>query len=399
MTDERGADASKEEVSKQWEKADTEGRKLDVRQYPELNAIFYTANPSEFVKMRIDALSAMAAPDVFLGPVFAINRPIASMVFPGVEVPPLDVRARYIRTEAVAIVHHASEALLRLFFAHVDHPECPWLGMSASTSPAEFKNRVDDTLQKGFDRDDIARVFLGGVSREESGVQLTDEKFSEAIDATEVLLIDCGLRFLEDSFLYNAVKHGMTAIALDDKSARLETTFEGGEPIPMHTGPVHGYLHKKRDPRAKPSDGQWFLSIDDPVPDRDLAVASLIVYAIDSLWQVARRTHLGRPGQLVFFSKSTIDMAIFGPVEKAGNIMKRFSHELIKVKEDGEVDGTNNQVSIYNIPDEWEEGEGGFSAVVEPADLPVRPQDVPEYSSSRNAYLPFVPKSFQQGPE
>lgn len=258
---------------------------------------------------------------------------------------------------------------------------------------------MDDTLQKGFGRDDIARVVLGGVSRKESGVELTDEQFSQAIDATKVLLIDCGLRFLADSFLYNAVKHGMTAIALDDKAARLETTFEGRESIPMHTGPVHGYLHKKRDPRAKSSDGQWFLSIDDPVPDRDLAVSSLITYAIDSLWQVARRAHLGRPGQLVFFSKSTIDMAIFGPVDKAGNIMKRFTHELIKVKEDGEVDGTNHQVTIYQIPDEWETGDGGFSAVVELADLPVRPQDIPEYSSSRNAYLPFVPKGFQQGPE
>lgn len=82
MADERGADAPKEDARKCWEKADTEGRKLDVRQYPELNAIFYTANPSEFVKMRINALSAMAAPDVFLGPVFAINRPIASWSFP-----------------------------------------------------------------------------------------------------------------------------------------------------------------------------------------------------------------------------------------------------------------------------------------------------------------------------
>jgi hypothetical protein len=40
--------------SKSSEEDDEEGKKLDPRQFPELNAVFYTARPSEFIKMRVD---------------------------------------------------------------------------------------------------------------------------------------------------------------------------------------------------------------------------------------------------------------------------------------------------------------------------------------------------------
>jgi hypothetical protein len=127
--------------SKPWQDDDADGKKLDTRQFPELNAVFYTADPSDFIKMRVKMLSLVGTPDVFLGPAFAVDRRIGSMAFGGSEVPSSEERQRYLRTEAVTIVHHASEALLRLFFAHVDHPECPWLGMSASLTPRGPKSK------------------------------------------------------------------------------------------------------------------------------------------------------------------------------------------------------------------------------------------------------------------
>ncbi|MDT5350659.1 MAG: hypothetical protein QOH91_3946, partial [Mycobacterium sp.] len=45
---------------KPWEKDDPKGRQLDPGHYPELNAVFYTADPAEFIKMRIESLSLMA---------------------------------------------------------------------------------------------------------------------------------------------------------------------------------------------------------------------------------------------------------------------------------------------------------------------------------------------------
>ena len=66
--------------------------------------------------------------------------------------------------------------------------------------------------------------------------------FNDTFDAIELLLIDCANRFLGDSFLYNAVKHGLTAI---DTDAKMKWTQGDGEQIPMLNGFVHGYLHKK----------------------------------------------------------------------------------------------------------------------------------------------------------
>jgi len=44
---------------KPWEKDDPKGRRLDPGQYPELNAMFYNADPAGFIKMRIELLSLM----------------------------------------------------------------------------------------------------------------------------------------------------------------------------------------------------------------------------------------------------------------------------------------------------------------------------------------------------
>jgi hypothetical protein len=40
-----------------------DGRKLDPRQFPELNAAFYMADPADFIRMRIEVLSLMACED------------------------------------------------------------------------------------------------------------------------------------------------------------------------------------------------------------------------------------------------------------------------------------------------------------------------------------------------
>ncbi|WP_018599374.1 hypothetical protein [Mycobacterium sp. 155] len=382
---------------KKWEEPDDHGRLLDPRQFPELNAMFYNADPSEFIKMRFRVLSLMAVPDPFLAPAFAVDRQIASIRFGGGEVPPADVRMRYLRTETVAIVHHASEALLRLYFAHIDHPECPWLGMSTSTDFVKFKVRVYDALKEGFDHATIAELFLGGARSEDSKIDVPQEEFDGTLEALAFLLQDCACRFLGDAFLYNAVKHGLTAIDLDDDSAKMVLTGHDGESVPMHTGPAHVYLHQKLHPTAKTSEGQWFVSIDDPNPERDLTVTYLITLAIDSLWNVARRRHIGRPGTVWCIAMGSVEMAVYGPVQRAANLMRRMSSELIKTKPDGDVDGTNHHISIYNIPDDWNPADEEHQPAMREVELPLRPQDIHTPTTGSTSYLPFVPKGFQQG--
>jgi hypothetical protein len=361
-----------------------------------VNAVFYTAHPSELIKMRVEVLTLMACHDAFLAPAFAVSRRIGSMSFGGGNVPSPDARQRYLRTEAVTIVHHASEALLRLFFAHVEHPECPWLGMSASTRFGDFKNLVDTALTNGFDREDIANVFLGGTDPDEADIELSTEEFNETVDSIDMLLMNCASRFLGDSFLYNAVKHGLTAIDLDDEEAKMEWVSHEGERVRMHKGPMHVYLHRKLSPTANASEGQWFISLDDPNPERDLAVTSLITYAIDALWDVARRRYMGKAGSVWYIARGSIELALYAPVEAAANLIRRIAHELIKVKSDGEVDGTNHHVAIHHIPDDWNLDDSNHHPAMRPIDLPVRPQDTHVPTVSPLAYLPIVPKGFQQ---
>lgn len=381
--------------SKKWDDPDGQGRVLDPAQFPELNAVFYSADPSEFIKMRIESLALMACEDEVLAPAYGSKRPIGDTLhFPANSVPHPKQRHKYVRMEAVTIVHHASEALLRLYFAHIDYPDCPWLGMSTSTDFAGFKKLVDDARRTGFDREDIAAVFLGGADPDDAGIKMGKGKFAETVDAIERLLIECANRFLGDSFLYNAVKHGMTAI---DTDAKMNLEGGNGAQIKMFDGFVHGYLHKKLHSTATKEDGLWFLSLADSNPERDLAVTTVITYALDSLWNVARRRYMGVPGKVYCISKSTVDVAIYAPICQSENPLHRMTHELIKRKDDGEVDGTEHQMSIYNIPPEFHLQNSVKRNQVRKVDLPVRPRDVHTPSVSSKSYLPIVPKGYQRG--
>lgn len=379
---------------KSWQNPDDSGRKLDSRMFPELNAVFYTARPSEFINMRINALTLMACDEATLEPAFKTEREIGSVSFPGMAVPSESDRRRYIQTEAMMIVHHASEALLRLFFAHVDHPECPWLGMADELGANQFKDRIGEAFKHGFNPDEIATVFLGGDSPTDAALSMTKEEFDAAVEGVDRLLWDCALRVTNDSFLYNGGKHGLTSIEVADEEARFRWS-QGDKQLDLHVGSVHAYLHKMRNPTANKKERMWFFSMTDSNPQRDLAIARYAASAIGSLWAVARRRYLGAPGSILCFSKGSVEVAIYGPVNEAANLMKRFGMELPKLKPDGEVDGTEIDIEGYNIPEEWDPSED-VSLQSRRVTLPVRQRDKKIYSMSTRSYLPIVPKGFQQ---
>ncbi|AGB22153.1 hypothetical protein Mycsm_01761 [Mycobacterium sp. JS623] len=380
---------------KPWDKPDDQGRSLDTRQFPELNATFYTARPADLINMRINMLSLVACSDEVLASAFASERRIGDVFIPGGDLPSADDRDRYLQMEAMMIVHHASEALLRLFFAHVDHPECPWISMSASTNFNEFKDRVGAELKAGFNPEQIATVFLGGSDPNDAAIEVTQEEFNQSVEGVDRLLWDCALRILQDAFLYNGVKHGLTAIALSDKSSKMTWTV-GEKNIVIHRGALHAFLHRLRFPTAKKNEKQWFFSIADANPQRDVAVTRYIAAAIGSLWAVARRRYMGAPGSILCFSKDSVEVAIYLPIEQSLNAMKRMTSELAKLKSDGEVDGIEIDFEGYNIPDKWEMSEE-TPQKSRRVQLPVRQQDKKIYSMSNRSYLPFSPKGFQSG--
>ena len=177
----------------------------------------------------------------------------------------------------------------------------------------------------------------------------------------------------------------------------MEWVNHNGERVRMHKGPMHIYLHRKLHPTTKVTEGQWFISLDDPNPERDLAVASLVTHAIDALWDVARRRYMGAPGSVWYIAKGSIELALYAPVEAAANLIRRIAHELIKVKADGEVDGTNHHMQIHDIPENWSLEDEAHHPTMRRVDLPLRPQDAHVPTVSPLAYLPILPKGFQQG--
>lgn len=125
--------------------------------------------------------------------------------------------------------------------------------------------------------------------------------------------------------------------------------------------------------------------------------SNLITRAIESLWDVARRKYVGEPGSILYITKDAVEVAIYGPVREAMNLLKRSTSELIKQKPDGEVDGTDHGMKSYEIPDDFQPAGGFHLTDSRRVDLPVRQQDKKIYSTSSMAYLPLVPKGFQQG--
>jgi hypothetical protein len=374
--------------------------------------MFYGGDPAEFIKMRIGSLSLMACTDEQLTPAFGADRSISakrpgdpdaldvSACFSAMEPPGIAARKRYIRMETVMIAHHAAEAFLRLFFAHVESEECPWLAMSTPTDFAAFKAKVATGLQQGFNREQIAKVFLGGDSPADACIRLSDDEFEDAIDAVDLLLDDAGRRFLGDALLYNAVKHGVTALAIDDDDAEVAFVGQDGQKKTWHKGPMHVYLHQKAFPNAPKEQPEWHFSADDANPARELSVATLISKALDSLWAVARRHYLGVSGSIIYIPKTEVERAIYVMSMVAGNRLARTTSELIKLNADGSVAATRHRQLFYdNIPRDWslEAAMTGAQPVSRSVVLPTRDRDRKLYSTSTRSYLPFTPRGFERG--
>jgi hypothetical protein len=63
---------------------------------------------------------------------------------------------------------------------------------------------------------------------------------------------------------------------------------------------------------------------------------------------------MGTAGSVWCVVKGSIELALYGPVEAAANLIRRIAHELIKVKPDGAVDGTNHHMAMHHIPEDWD---------------------------------------------
>lgn len=368
---------------------------LEPSQFPELNGMFYNADPAGYLRMRIESVSLMLCTDDVLRPAFSSARSIRSTFFGAMEPPSDESRRRFVVTESNLIFHHAAETLLRMFYAHLEQEDCPWLGIASSVDFTEFKRKLDRDLKAGFDRDNIAQIFLGGVSAADAQIHLADDEFDDGVDAVALLLRYAAERYLSESFVYNAAKHGLSSVMVDNATMEFESESSGR--IRLHNGDLQTYLHKNRLPGVKNEPVQWFVSATGTLPDQDLAVSLLIQRAIESLWNVARRRYLAQQGQILVLTTNEVELCIYGPVQGSLNVVRTFIYELPKRLPDGSIRATNVNFVNQTVPHGWAPSEeNNTTREVKRVNLLVRQRDQRAQSTSRRYLLPFSPDGMQQ---
>jgi hypothetical protein len=367
------------------------GPKLAYELFSELNATFYEDDPSEYLLVKIEAVTLMLAPAEALTPAYESERVVGASRHVGTRVPSKEARDRYVRTECVLVLHHACETLLRLFFTHSEKQDCPWLGMAASVSFAEFKAKVSAASRSGFGRDAVALVFLGGTDPGDSALDVEAEEFDDTVSAWQLLLETAALTVLSESFLYNAAKHGLTIVHTDE-STQMAFRPPGGDPVQLVAGSQFAYLHRPQTPGAK-GGTEWWVSLTHPLPDQDIETAFLIQQAVSSLWNVARRRYTSQAGEVWLVPARAARDAIYSPVAVKGGHVRTLTHELVKKDTNGQFNAVRMHLSGRGLPDEseWSPGDADDGPVPRQIALPVRQQDKRIVSTSSRKLLPFAP--------
>jgi hypothetical protein len=384
--------ANKRNRSRKAKSAAPAGPRLARELFSELNATFYEDDPSEYLLTKIEAVTLMLAPAEALAPAYESERVVGVSRRAGTPVPSKEARDRYVRTECVLVLHHACEMLLRLFFAHVEKQDCPWLGMAASVSFAEFKEKVGASLRTGFEPDDVALVFLGGSDPADAALTVDAAEFDDTIAAWQLLLETAAVTVLSESFLYNSAKHGLTIVHTDESTQMVFTPPDGGDPIHLAAGSQFTYLHKPEKSGAK-GGTEWWVSLTHTLPDQDIETAFLIQRAVSSLWNVARRRYTGQAGEVSIVAAEAVRDAIYGPVAAEGSVVRTMTHELTKKDLQGEFSGININMTGPGLPDEdeWDPEAPDDGPAPRHVALPVRQRDRRIISTSNRKLLPFSP--------
>lgn len=251
-----------------------------------LNEEFYAGDPAGYFRTRLNMLLLAA------GASGEVERLLdAGVRYEGLVTVQLghsseergDLHVVYLVTESQALLHHVSEALIRLFLAHAAATPFPWIEVGALRQFAQFKEQVAVLATSTWPKEltaAVPRVFLGGVPRSHK------ESAVEAASAITRLLRHLASGLLKDANLYNSVKHGMAVVGSEDAYVTIAT--EGGQPFMGSSGPSVAFLESEKtgDERVWKVTRRW-LSL-----RQAMWMSQLAVVEIDALWAIARARYL-----------------------------------------------------------------------------------------------------------
>lgn len=269
--------------------------------FKRLNDEFYASSPSTYFRDRLQMLVLRGAnPNV-------IDENLGAQTTWGqLGVMALESRAegaeeaaekqaehlRFLVTESQVLLHHAAETLLRMYLAHEARAECPWLEIAASKDGRRFREDLDELARSTWDRermDAAGWVFLGGVPTQPTA------EWTDARDAAVRLLRVLAQTVNVESQLYNAAKHGATALggagsihflASEPGAAPPEITAKLLQDRAVLGADDVNVAYLEREGTRK--HGTWFHKTQWVNPERAAYLAQLAIVQMEALWIVAR---------------------------------------------------------------------------------------------------------------
>jgi hypothetical protein len=258
--------------------------KIHPGEFAELNRTYYSAEPGHYFRNRLYSLLAYVADgDETAKQLKAgVNFMDLSLSVGSGDEMSASEKLKYASAESVVLLHHACEALIRLYLAHSKRHPCPWVAMSALTNFAEFKREAAKLRGHCSDPDRRADL-LEVVSWSDTGKGLEDlsEENWESHKLGLPMIFEFAVReFLDNSNLYNAAKHGFGLIAHEaGMSLDLSSEFSLKK-----DGPALTYLERE----TKNGKQAWSKSVQWVSPAWLLAWVGVIVDQIENLWDSAR---------------------------------------------------------------------------------------------------------------
>jgi hypothetical protein len=281
--------------------------------FTRLNREFYAADPSVYFLDRLmllalrasksDALRGLSEDGIKWGQIEfgATKRAPKNEGDPEDDDDAVD-RSRYVVAESEILLHHVAEALIRMFLAHEDLSECPWIDMAELKLPGAFKGKLTELASGSWSQDRIdavSDVFIGPVP------EVLPPELVERRDAGVRLLRMLANRLLDDANLYNSAKHGLSAVA---GSGSISILTQGGD----HLAGADGVNVTFLEPEGKPKTGiDWYQTTQWVIPEQTAFLAYLTVRQMESLWKVARWRYLDEhpEGGLPLVTNEALDLA------------------------------------------------------------------------------------------
>lgn len=272
-----------------------------------LSEMFYFAEPHEYFSWRFYLLVLAGDASKDLG-AFARE----GISFAGFSIGPSDaidedekeVQRRYsfAVAEAAALLHHVSETLLRLYFAHCDLPPAPWLEVAREKNFTKFKDKVRmrfvaaETTAEDYAR--VATVFFGAANPKNLRPVPDERSFNDAVENIDRWLRFFAANFLDDAHLYNALKHGL-AVNAGDSSMKID---DGS--VISADGPSLLYLGERETGERR----LWSLTTRWINLGNTVAMIYVGIRLMQMLWEVSKARYTEeRPDQIRVFTAPPLD--------------------------------------------------------------------------------------------